>query len=123
MKHSITAIAYTKSGRIISIGNNSYIKTHPLQASLASSVGHPHKIYLHAEIDAIIKARGEHIHTLKIFRLGKSGKYLNAAPCAICQRAIQLYGINHVIQIFYHLYPLFFCSLLSLLIISQIKNG
>lgn len=98
MKHSITAIAYTKSGRIISIGHNSYIKTHPLQASLASSVGHPHKIYLHAEIDAIIKARGEHIHTLKIFRLGKSGKYLNAAPCPICQHAIQLYGINHVIH-------------------------
>ena len=96
MKHSITAIAYTKSGRIISIGHNSYIKTHPLQASIAASVGKQHKIYLHAEIDAIIRAKGERIHTLKIFRLGKSGKYLNAAPCPICSHAIKLYGIKHV---------------------------
>ena len=42
------------------------------------------------------RAKGEHIHTLKIFRFGKSGKYLNAAPCPICSHAIKLYGIKHV---------------------------
>lgn len=96
VKHSITAIAYDRKGKIISYGHNSYVKTHPLQASLAPTVGLHHKIYLHAEIDAIIRAKGEHIHTLKIFRLGKSGKYLNAAPCPICSHAIKLYGIKHV---------------------------
>ena len=96
MKHSITAIAYDRKGKLISYGHNSYIKTHPLQASIAASVGLHHKIYLHAEIDAIIRTRGEHIHTLKIFRPGKSGKYLKAAPCPICSHAIKLYGIKHI---------------------------
>ena len=98
MKHSITAIAYTKSGRIISIGHNSYIKTHPLQASIASSVSLDKKIYLHAEIDAIIRAKGTRIHKLFIFRLGKSNQFLNAAPCPICTKAIALYGIKKVIH-------------------------
>lgn len=97
-KHSITAIAYNSKGRIISIGQNSYVKTHPLQASIAASVGQPKKIYLHAELDAIIKAKGIPIHTLKIFRIGKSGQYLNAAPCVICRSAIKQFGITHVIH-------------------------
>lgn len=95
-KHSITAVAYDKRGRIISIGHNSYIKTHPLQASIAASVGKQHKIYLHAEIDAIIRAKRQHIHKLFIFRIGKSKQYLNAKPCSICAKAISLYGITHV---------------------------
>ena len=95
-KHSITAVAYDKRGRIISIGHNSYIKTHPLQASIAASVGKQHKIYLHAEIDAIIRAKGQHIHKLFISRIGKSNQYLNAKPCSICAKAISLYGITHI---------------------------
>lgn len=97
-KHSITAIAYDAKNKIISIGQNSYVKTHPLQASIAASVGQPKKIYLHAELDAIIKAKGIPIHTLKIFRIGKSGQYLNAAPCVICRSAIKQFGITHVIH-------------------------
>lgn len=97
-RHSITAIAHSAKGKVISIGHNSYVKTHPLQASLAQKCGQPQKIYLHAEIDAIIKAKGAHIHTLKIFRIGKSGQYLNAAPCAICQSAITQFKVTHVIH-------------------------
>ena len=96
MKNSITAIAYTKSGRIISIGNNSYIKTHPLQASLASSVGHPHKIYLHAEIDAILKARERKIHSINIYRYNALGHPKNAKPCPICIEAIKAFGIQSI---------------------------
>lgn len=97
-RHSITAIAHDSRGRVISIGHNSYVKTHPLQASLAQKCGQPQKIYLHAEIDAIIKAKRVKIHTLKIFRIGKNGQYLNAAPCAICQSAIKQVKIKYVIH-------------------------
>ena len=95
-KHSVTAIAYNAKNKIISIGRNSYVKTHPLQASLAAKSNKPHCIYLHAEIDAIIRAKGAPIHTLKIFRIGKSGLYLNAAPCVICQEAIKQFKIKYV---------------------------
>lgn len=59
-------------------------------------VGKQHKIYLHAEIDAIIRAKEQHIHKLFISRIGKSNQYLNAKPCSICAKAISLYGITHV---------------------------
>ena len=38
-KHKITAIIYDKKGRVLSIGQNSYIKTHPYQAKIAKQVG------------------------------------------------------------------------------------
>ena len=50
----------------------------------------------HAEIDAIIRAKGQHIHKLFISRIGKSNQYLNAKPCSICAKAISMYGITHI---------------------------
>lgn len=92
-KQRICAIA-TFKGRITGIGLNSYVKTHPEQARLASRVGHPTKQYLHAEVAALLKATK--VDTLHIFRLGKKGDWLNAAPCPICTLAIQERGIHKI---------------------------
>ena len=53
-KHKVTATVYDKQGNVLSVGYNSYIKTHPLQAKLAYRCGQPEKVYLHAEIAAQI---------------------------------------------------------------------
>lgn len=80
----------------MSIGINSYDKTHPVQKYFAEKAGKPECEFLHAEIDAILKAKGAHIHTLVIERHNKEGQPLNAAPCPICQEAIKAYGIIKV---------------------------
>lgn len=95
-RQDITAIAYDKRGRIISVGKNSYVKTHPLQASFAKSIGKPDACYLHAEIDALIKARGRTVHRLFVSRVNKHGQYCLARPCPSCQRAIEHFGVKIV---------------------------
>lgn len=94
-KHNITAIIYDKRGRPLSIGKNSYHKTHPLQVKMAEKVGLPEKRYLHGEIDAIVKCKDlSKAHKIVIMRYTKDGKPANAKPCAICQAAIALTPIK-----------------------------
>lgn len=94
-RHNITAIVYDRKGRIISMGKNSYVKTHPLQAKFAKSVGLEEKIYLHAEIDALVRLKNwEHAHKIVVTRFGKAGKPLLAKPCPVCQQAIKSAGIR-----------------------------
>lgn len=95
-KHNLTARCYDRKGKLLSIATNSYSKTHPIQAYFATKVGQPAKIYLHAEIHAIIKAGDKKIHKIVISRIGKNHKFLNAKPCPICQEAIKAYGIPFV---------------------------
>lgn len=96
-KQNITAILYDKKGKILSIGRNSYHKTHPLQAKSAQAVGEDYKIFLHAEIDALVKAKNwDKAHKLVITRFTQDGKPALAKPCKICQHAIKLAGIQLV---------------------------
>lgn len=95
-RHKLTAYCYDRKGRLLSTATNSYSKTHPLQAYFAEKVGHAAKIYLHAEIAAIIKAGGKPIHKLVIMRIGKNHQALNAKPCPVCAEAIKAFGIKLV---------------------------
>jgi tRNA(Arg) A34 adenosine deaminase TadA len=96
-KQDITAIIYDKRGRVLSIGRNSYCKSNPLQKLHADKVGLPEKIFLHAEIHAIVKLR-DHQKPYKMFvsRVLKDGSFGNAKPCLICQSAIKACGIKEV---------------------------
>lgn len=91
-KFNIIAKCYDKKGRLLSIAENSYRKTHPYQKRLAQRVGMPQRIYLHAEIRAIIKAKAN-IHKIEIIRQGKHS-LLKAKPCPICMEAINEAGIK-----------------------------
>jgi len=94
-KYDLTAIITDKRGRIISIGKNSYIKTHPMQARLAKQMGEKDRIYLHAEIHAIVKCRDlSRAHKITVIRIDKQGNYRMAKPCKICAEAIRNSGIN-----------------------------
>lgn len=94
-KYSITALAYNKRGKLIAVGKNSYVRTHPLQAKLAAKMGKPAAIYLHAEIAALIKAR-EPVHKLVIFRYHNNGTPANSKPCSICRAAIKMFNVKEV---------------------------
>ena len=96
-QQDVTAIIYDKRGRILSIGKNSYVKTHPLQAKYANEVGLGEQVFLHAEIAAIIKCKHlSRAHTIKVFRFNKDGTEANAKPCNICAEAIRRAGIERI---------------------------
>lgn len=96
-RFSITATIYDKRGRILSIGNNSYNKSHPFQAEYANKVGLPDKIFLHAEIHAIVKCkRLDKAHRIVIERYDSRGNPKIAKPCPVCETAIRENGIKIV---------------------------
>ena len=96
MKHRIKATCRDKRGRVLSVGYNSYTKTHPLQYHFASIAGMKERIYLHAEIDALLKAGKHQVHSMFIERYGTNDRPLLAAPCPICMQAIKAYGVKVV---------------------------
>lgn len=84
-KQDIVAIVYDKRGRVLSVGQNSYTKTHTLQALHARKVGLPEKNFQHAELSAIVKCKDlSKAHKISVFRYTKDGKPANAKPCPIC---------------------------------------
>jgi len=90
----ILAKCYNKRGHLLSVGFNSYAKSHPIQKHFADLVGMPEKEYLHAEIAAIIRARKKTIFRINIERYDSHGNPVSAAPCPICLKAIKAYGIQ-----------------------------
>lgn len=96
-RQNISAIIYDRRGRVLSIGQNSYIKTHPLQAKHARKVGEPERVYLHAEIHALTRCPDiSKAHRIFITRWDANGNSMLAAPCAICRSAIEAAGIKHI---------------------------
>ena len=96
-KYTITAIIYDKRGNVLSLGKNSYHKTHPLQAHYAAVAGEPYKIFLHAEIDAIIRCQDlSRAHRLVVFRYHEDGSPAKASPCNICAGAIAKTNIKFI---------------------------
>ena len=94
-RFDLTAFAYDKRGRLLAVGRNSYIQTHPLQAKFAKKAGRPQAIYVHAELAALMKAR-QQVHKLVVFRYNKDGSPGNAKPCEICQLAIEAFNVKYV---------------------------
>ena len=94
-KYEITALAYDKRGKLLSVGQNSYTKTHPLQAKLGRKSGKPNAIYLHAELAALLKSK-EQVHKLVVVRYDKDGKPALAKPCPSCQLAIKQFQVKQV---------------------------
>ena len=94
-KYDITALAYDKRGKLLAIGHNSYVKTHPLQAKFSKKANKAEAVYLHAETAAMLKAR-QQVHKLVVLRYDKQGNPTLAKPCAACQLAIKHFGVKYV---------------------------
>jgi tRNA(Arg) A34 adenosine deaminase TadA len=96
-RFNLTAIIYDKRGRVLSIGKNSYYKTHPLQHFHSHKVGLPEKQFMHAEIHAIVRCKKlSAAHRIEVLRFDKEGNPRNAKPCPVCQSAIEAAGIKIV---------------------------
>lgn len=98
-RFNLTAIIYDKKGKVLSIGKNSYHKTHPLQKKHADAVGLPQKVFLHAEIHAIVKCKDlSKAYSIMITRFDKQGNPKNAKPCPVCMSAIKASGIKEIMH-------------------------
>ena len=96
-RFTVTAIIYSKKGRVLSIGKNSYTKTHTYQAKIAESVGEPFKIFLHAEIHAITRLKDiNKAYRISVFRYNADGNPVNAKPCQICAHALKQTPIKRI---------------------------
>ena len=94
-RYQILAKCYDSKNHLLSSAQNNYSKTHPVQAHFAHLANQSARIYLHAEILAILRAGDKKIHTITIQNL--NGTLSN--PCPVCMKAIQAYGIKRVISL------------------------
>lgn len=90
--HQLTAIIYDKRKRILSIGQNSYVKTNTKMFLFGRKFGITKRIFLHAEAAAILKlpyTDREKARSIFISRHSKfDGRPLLAKPCEICEDMI-----------------------------------
>ena len=94
-RFNITATIYDRKGNVLAIGQNSYVKTHPLQAKHAAKVGEAYKVYMHAEVHAITRCKDlSKAHRIFISRYNENGTTATAKPCKICQSAITATNIQ-----------------------------
>ena len=100
VKSSYHAAAVVYKGRILAVGLNKR-KTHPTMKKFQKN-HRPNRIYLHAEVDAIIRTinlHGEEIlksSDLYVLRTTKSGKIGTSEPCNGCRDTINFYQLKHV---------------------------
>lgn len=84
-----------KKTKIITTAVNLEKKSHPIQAKFAKRVGLAPKVFLHAEVHSLIKARDD-ADTIIVARVDKHGKLRNSRPCPICSLALEESGVNNV---------------------------
>ena len=95
MRYQITAIILDKKGRPLSIGKNSYTKTHPIMARESAKHGEPYKVFLHAEIDAIVRCKDmSKAARIVVMRFDANGLPVNAKPCPICMGLLSTYNLR-----------------------------
>ena len=96
-RFSIIATVYDKRGRVLTTGENSYDKTHPLQAKFAVQVGLDDKVFLHAEIAALSRLKSFHKpYKIVVERYLSDGSTALAKPCPVCDAAIRAHGIQRI---------------------------
>ena len=96
-KYRIAAVVVDKRGRVISMRHNYMTKTHPVQAKYAAKSNRPKKVYLHAEIAALVRCGDREPHTIYVARVCKDGSSAMAKPCSLCSMAIYESGIKRVV--------------------------
>jgi tRNA(Arg) A34 adenosine deaminase TadA len=95
-KQRLCSVITDRKGNVLSIGQNSYVKTHPLQARAAKRLGKEESCYLHSEIDAVRRLGRDAYKARNIYvaRLDKQGNTAIAKPCEICQSVIDMMNLN-----------------------------
>jgi deoxycytidylate deaminase len=94
-KYWVIAASLDHHNNIISIGENSYQKTHPMQSRLSHKCGIRNREYLHAEIASLVKNRIL-AESIIVVRMTCSGLVRMARPCNICNLALREAGIKYI---------------------------
>jgi tRNA(Arg) A34 adenosine deaminase TadA len=94
-KYIVGSIALNEKGKKVAVAFNSYTKTHPRMKELGKKVHKEDKVYLHAEIGALIKAKGK-AKKLVVARLLADNTFAISKPCPICMEAIRQAEIDEV---------------------------
>ena len=93
-KKKVGAVLLNKN-KVVVTATNLETKSHPIQAKFAERVGLHQKIYLHAEISALVKCR-EECDTIVVARVNPQNKLRMARPCPICELALHEAGITKI---------------------------
>jgi len=93
-KFNMMSVSLDRKGNIVAFGKNSYCKTHPKMA-LYNKNYNEFKIFLHSEIDCLIRSKKEP-YTLIVARIGKKGEIRIAKPCPVCLEAIKHSTVKQV---------------------------
>lgn len=94
-RFTITATAFDKKGNIIGAGTNSYQKSHPLMKHFAVLAGEStDKIYIHAELAAVLAAGKQQVHKLFVQRYLSNGEPAHAEPCPTCKAMLKAFGVT-----------------------------
>ena len=92
-----------KRYNVLCVAGNTYVKTHPQQASWAKKRGSPDKQCLHAEMRAAImlakSGKANNAKFLYVAAVSLSGNILCAKPCMVCQMMLDEQFQN--IEVFY----------------------
>lgn len=95
-RFKIKATAFDRKGNPIAKGENSYTKSHPLMLHFAEKVGLHQKIFLHAEVQALLRCGDKVPHRLLVERYNADGTPAMVRPCPVCQEAIKAFGVKLV---------------------------
>lgn len=91
----VAAATVDSNGKIIAIRLNSYMKTHPMMARYALNIDRQFKVFLHAEIAALV-ASNRKATDIYVARMTRDRKFAYAKPCYICEMAIKEAGIKRI---------------------------
>lgn len=94
-KYFVICASLDHHNNILSIGQNSYQKTHPMQSRLAIKSGNASREYLHAEIASLVKNRVKP-SAIVVVRMTAGGLIRMARPCNICTLALREAGVRYV---------------------------
>lgn len=97
-RQRLWAVATDKRGKILAEAGNSFVQSHPLQASYAKRAGREQACFLHAEMAMIVKMLRSKVDCARvanvfIARADKQGNPMLAKPCKICQMALDSIGV------------------------------
>ena len=94
-KYWVLAASLDHHNNIISIGENSYQKTHPMQSRLSLKAGNRNREYLHAEIASLVKNRS-YVESIMVVRMTCGSLVRMARPCNICNLALREAQIKYI---------------------------
>lgn len=96
-RYKVFATAFDKKNNVIGQGVNEYKRSHPLMKKFAMEAGEPcEKIYIHAELAAVLSAGKKNIHKVLVQRFDSNGNPALAKPCKTCQCMLKTFGVKIV---------------------------